>query len=215
MSLRSTPASRRIHNHVSRLGGSSLPPFFIMTVRLSPRLQTIAELVPYGARVIDVGTDHGMLPVWLAQTGRIQHAWASDLRPGPLARAASLIRDSGVDGRVSTKLTDGLDGFSAEEGDTVIIAGMGGETIVSILSASAWIGNGAQLILAPQTKQDVLRRYLLKHGFTITSEKLTRDTGRIYPILTARGGGVSAAYSEAELYTGAFDLLEHDRLVGD
>jgi tRNA A22 N-methylase len=60
-----------------------------------------------------------------------------------------------------------------------------------------------------------LRRYLLKHGFTITSEKLTRDTGRIYPILTARGGGVSAAYSEAELYTGAFDLLEHDPLFGD
>lgn len=185
-----------------------------MTVRLSSRLQTIAELVPYGARVIDVGTDHGMLPVWLAQTGRIQHAWASDLRPGPLARAADLIRDSGVDGRVSTKLTDGLDGFSAEEGDTVIIAGMGGETIVSILSECDWIGNEALLILAPQSKQDILRRWLLKNGLSITSEKLTEDAGRIYPILTARGG-MPEQYSEAELHTGAFRLLEHDPLFGE
>ncbi len=66
------------------------------TITLSPRLAAVAKSVPAGARLIDVGTDHAMLPVYLAQTGRIAHAFASDIRPGPLTAARALVAKTGT-----------------------------------------------------------------------------------------------------------------------
>ena len=66
------------------------------TVELTPRLRSVAELVPRGARFADVGTDHAYLPVWLLQQGRITGAVASDLRPGPLERARGTAEKYGL-----------------------------------------------------------------------------------------------------------------------
>lgn len=185
-----------------------------MEVHLSPRLDAIARAVPPGARVIDVGTDHAHLPVWLAQTGRASHVFASDIRPGPLENARALVEKTGTGHIVRLRLADGLCGFSGADGDTVVIAGMGGETIVSILSAAQWIRSGAALILAPQTKPEALRRWLTRNGFSITEELLVKDAGRIYPILTACGGE-APPYSEAELHTGLFPQVSSQPLLGE
>jgi len=182
-----------------------------MSIRLSPRLRMAAELVPPGARVIDVGTDHAMVPVWLVQEGRVDHVWASDLRPGPLQGAERLIQETATGSRIDLRLADGLKGFGPEDGDAIIIAGMGGETIVSILSEAPWITEECILILAPQTKQHLLRRFLIGSGFSIQRELLVRDAGRIYPILTARCGAASS-YAEAELWTGLFSQISSDPL---
>ena len=91
-------------------------------IRLSPRLRALAGLVPAGARVIDVGTDHAMLPVWLAQTGCCPHVWASDVRSGPLEGAKRLVERTETSGCVELRRTDGLQGFSRNDGDTVVIA---------------------------------------------------------------------------------------------
>lgn len=172
-----------------------------MTVHLSPRLSAIAGLIPPGARVIDVGTDHALLPVYLAQTGKAAHVWASDIRPGPLSAARSLVARTGTGNTVELRLTDGLSGFSRADGDTVVIAGMGGETMASILSAAPWVCGGVKLILAPQTKQDALRRFLAEKGFAIESEHLVQDAGRIYPFFIA-GAGQAPEYTPAEWHTG-------------
>lgn len=177
-------------------------------------MQAVADFVPLGARVIDVGTDHAMIPVWLAQSGRAAHIWASDLRPGPLEGAKLLIAETGTGDKIHIKLTDGLSGFSAEDGDTVIIAGMGGETMVSILSAALWTRRGTLLILEPQSKQDVLRRFLVDNGFRIRREALVKDAGRIYPILLAEGG-TSPEYSAGELHTGHLSQVSGEELFGE
>ena len=183
-------------------------------IRLSPRLSAVAELVPQGARVIDVGTDHAMVPVWLIQTGRASHVWAADIRPGPLENAARLIRETNTGSQIELRLTDGLIGFCREDGDTVVIAGMGGETMIAILSAAPWLHSGVLLILEPQSRQDVLRRWLAANGYAIIRERLVRDAGRLYPILTA-ASGITPSCEEIEYYTGRWELIGDDPLIGE
>ena len=105
-------------------------------MELTPRLQGIADQVPYGAAFADIGTDHAYLPVWLLLNGRIQTAIAADLREGPLARARETAAQYSVSDRISFRLCDGLSAVSECEADTIAIAGMGGETIAAILEAA-------------------------------------------------------------------------------
>ena len=105
---------------------------------LSPRLQAVAEMVPAGSRLTDVGTDHGQLPVWLVCQGIVPQAVATDLRPGPLSRGVELAQRWEVDNRISFRLCDGLSAVAPEEAQVVTVAGMGGETIADILDAVSW-----------------------------------------------------------------------------
>lgn len=155
-----------------------------------------------------------MLPVWLTQTERIAHAWASDLRAGPLQSAGRLIADTKTAHSIQLRLTDGLQGFDSGDGDTVIIAGMGGETMVSILRVAPWTKTNKRLILEPQSKQSVLRGWLIENGYQIIHESLVKDAGRIYPILVAQGGK-SRNYSPLELHTGRLELITADPLFGE
>ena len=157
-------------------------------MELSPRLQAIARQVPQGARLADVGTDHGYLPVWLLLNGKIKSAVASDLRPGPLDHARGTVRRFGLDNQVSLRLCDGLAGIEADEADTVVIAGMGGETIAAILGASPWTRWDKLLLLQPMTGARKLRQWLQSSGYAILRENLAREGDKLYSIWTVMGG---------------------------
>ena len=128
------------------------------TVELTPRLRSVAELVPRGARFADVGTDHAYLPVWLLQQGRITGAVASDLRPGPLERARGTAEKYGLTGRMDFRLCDGLSGIQPDEVNTIAIAGMGGETIAAILAAAPWTWERECLLLLQPIRRELLSR---------------------------------------------------------
>lgn len=170
-------------------------------MELTPRLQAIAEQVPQGARFADVGTDHGYLPVWLLRSGRIDSAIATDLREGPLNRAKDTAQRFDVADRISFRLCDGLSAISPGEADTVAIAGMGGETIVSILEAAPWTKEGALLLLQPMTGCAELRLWLQENGYQITGEHIASEGKRLYSILSVKGGEMSPL-SPAELWAG-------------
>lgn len=179
-------------------------------LRLQPRLQCIADLVPHGARLADVGTDHGYLPVWLLQRGRIAQAIASDINAAPLEHARRTAADCGV--RLDLRLCAGLDAIAPDEADTLVIAGMGGETILTILQNAAWDWRGVTLLLQPMTKAELLRRALPGLGLRTVSERLVRDKGTIYAVLTVTAGD-GAPPTNAEAWCGAG--LLHDPLYGD
>ena len=84
-------------------------------IELSSRLRMVADLVPAGVRLADVGTDHAYLPSALLQEGRISSAIAADLRSGPLSRAKNTAEECGLLDRISFRLCDGLTGVRAEE----------------------------------------------------------------------------------------------------
>lgn len=176
---------------------------------LQPRLHMLARLVPEGCRLTDVGTDHGYLPVALLQQGRITAAIASDIGAEPLEHARRTAMQYGVDG-MDFRLCAGLSGVAPEETDVIVIAGMGGETIISILQDAPWTADGRhRLLLQPMTKAAALRHWLADNGYTFTDEHLVEDKGRIYPILCVKGG-VFRPLTEAEALCGV--LLADDPL---
>lgn len=177
---------------------------------LQPRLCMIASLVPDGARLVDVGTDHGFIPVSLLLQNRIRTAIASDIGAAPLDHARKTAEQFGVTDRITFRLCDGLSAISEEEVDTVVIAGMGGDNIASILSVAPWTKNGALLLLQPMSKAEVLRRFLPENGYQVVSEQLVADKGVIYPILIVRGGQMAPATS-AQAWGGF--LLQDDPLT--
>ena len=177
-------------------------------LELSPRLQLLADWVPQGARLADVGTDHAYLPVWLTLHGRVTSAIASDLRKGPLERARETGRTYGAEG-IDYRLGDGLAFIRPEEADTIVIAGMGGENIASILAAAPWTADGQHtLLLAPHTKAEELRLFLMDHGYAIRREALVRDRGTLYPVMEVTAGEMTL--SQGQLWGGAG--LLHDPL---
>jgi len=160
-------------------------------LELTPRLQLLADWVPPGAALADIGTDHGHLPIWLRLHGRVASAIASDLRKGPLARAKENGAAYGAD-RIDYRLGSGLEGIRPEEADTVVIAGMGGENIVSILTAAPWTKDGNHtLLLSPHTKSEELRRFLSDNGYAIRREALVADRGTLYPVMEVSAGEMS------------------------
>ena len=138
-----------------------------MQLTLQPRLQAIADLVPQGARLADVGTDHGYLPIYLLQRGQIASAIATDLHLGPLERGRQAARAYGMEAQITFRLCDGLQAVAPEEVDTVVIAGMGGETIAAILDAVPW-SREKLLLLQPMSRAKLLRPWLVDHGYAIS-----------------------------------------------
>lgn len=169
---------------------------------LSPRLRMVGELVPAGARLADVGTDHAYLPAALLLEEKIPWAIAADLRRGPLDRARATVRACGLTGRVAFRLCDGLTGIRPDEVDAVAIAGMGGETIAAILDAAPWTRErGVPLVLQPMTSMPDLRGWLQDNGFCIERERLAREGDMLYTALLVRAGEM-APLAPAELWAG-------------
>lgn len=172
------------------------------------RLACVASLIPDGRGVIDVGTDHGALPVALARRGYPGALFASDLRPGPLDAARRTAGEAGLEGRISFLLCDGLALCDPEAVDTIVIAGMGGDTVCGILDRAEWCMDARYLlVLQPMTRAEVLRYWLVNNGFAILTERLVREGDTVYTVLSARFGGCTLL-SDAELYTGAFAQTE-------
>ena len=167
---------------------------------LSPRLRMVGDLIPPGARLADVGTDHAYLPAALILEGKLPWAIAADLRQGPLDRARATVREYGLTGKVAFRLCDGLRGIRPEEVDAVTVAGMGGETIAAILSAAPWVRE-RELVLQPMSSMPELRGWLQENGFRIEEERLAKEGDALYTAFLARAGEMGPL-TPAELWAG-------------
>lgn len=167
------------------------------------RLSAVAGLV-CGRFLIDVGTDHAILPIYLCLAGKIDSAIASDIRKDPLENAGRNISEHGLSGKISTVLTPGLCGMDGFSPSDIAIAGMGGIMIRDIISDSD-VARRSHLILQPMTHAHILREYLCGGGFEIAEERLAKADGRVYVVLSARYTGEKGNYSPAEIYAGRFE----------
>ncbi len=168
-----------------------------MALELSARLRALADWVEPGCRCLaDIGTDHGYIPAALLLEGRVQRAVASDIAPAPLDRARATAERWGLTERMDLRLGNGLEVLAPGEADAVVIAGMGGDTLVDILSGAPWCRETA-LLLQPMSRAEVLRPWLAENGFSIRRERLVQDRGVLYPILDISGGEMTLSESEA------------------
>lgn len=178
---------------------------------LTPRLSSVADLIPKCRCFADIGTDHAYLPVFLCMTEKCDTAIASDIRKGPLSRAEKTLADYDMQSRISLRLGSGLDTIEADEADAVSIAGMGGLIIAQILeNGQNKLCSTRKIILQPMTAVPELREFLWKNGWTIDSEHLAIEGDKIYNILTVSlpNGNPKFKPSDIDLYVGKY-LLEN------
>ena len=156
---------------------------------LSKRLLAVASAVTPGNRVADIGTDHGYVPIYLVENGRIPSAIAMDVNRGPLERAVRHIREQGLESRISTRLSDGMTELKSHEADTVILAGMGGDLICRILwKRKDLLDEHPELVLQPQSEWFKVRHTLHDLGYRIKQEWFLKDEGKYYVIMKAIPG---------------------------
>ena len=157
-----------------------------MNIPLSPRLRTCCSFVAPGSRVADVGCDHGYLSIWLLTQGIARSAIASDINQQPLLSAVRNAEKYGVRDRMEFFLSDGVCSIPRDF-DTLVCAGVGGDTMVSILEAAPWLKNdGYCLILQCQSKTPMLRRYLSDNGWRICRETAVRDGRFVYTVMEVK-----------------------------
>jgi len=153
---------------------------------LSARLQCLAQAVPEGARVVDVGCDHAFLIIALVNAGRVQYAVGTDVAEGPHASAHTNVREAGLTDQISVRRGDGLATIVPGEVNTAIIAGMGGFVMANILrNAEDVVGKLRRVILQPMNAAHQVRRYLYESGFVLVDEQICEDDGRLYEVIVA------------------------------
>ena len=180
---------------------------------LDKRLLSCADYVRAGAVFADIGTDHGYLPIFLLNTGRIQRAYLSDVNSGPLASAERNARDNGLYDKCEFILTDGAAALADKGITDYAICGMGGELIARIVEDAPHLKEiGTRLILQPMTKQEHLRRYLASNGFSVLDERFSFDSGKYYVTLLAEYTGECREISQSEAELGIKTVHDSDRV---
>ena len=149
---------------------------------LSNRLRTCCSFVHPGDRVADIGCDHGYLGIHLLHSGIASSIIAADINQGPLDSAVLNAAKFAVKDKMSFYLSDGVRNIPRDF-DTMVCAGMGADTMISILDAAPWLKDSRyRLILQCQSRRPELRKYLSDSGYKIIKETLAQDGKFIYPI---------------------------------
>ncbi|CZT30785.1 SAM-dependent methyltransferase [Pseudomonas cerasi] len=187
------------------------------------RLERVATHVPAGARLADIGSNHGYLPVALLNRGAISAAVAGEVALTPFCAAERTVRENDLEDQVSVRLADGPAAIEAQDAITAIsLCGMGGETIRDILEAGkARLSGQERLILQPNGGEQPLRVWLMEHDYRIVSEEVLRENRFDYEIIVAERTG-PVKYTAEELYFGPLQmqarspafLLKWQRLLG-
>lgn len=154
-----------------------------MKIPLSSRLAACCSFVAPGDRVADIGCDHGYLGIYLLTKGIAKSVIAADINEGPLQSAVRNSEKFGVRDKMTFYLSDGVRNIPRDF-DTLVCAGMGADTIVSILEDAPWLKGGQhRLILQCQSKTPMLRQYLSEHGWHIVEESVLQDGKFLYTVM--------------------------------
>lgn len=158
-------------------------------VKLSERLQAVADLITPGLRVSDVGCDHGYLSIYLMQNKIAESVIASDVRPGPLSKAAENLNTYEMADKIDLRLSDGLMMIDPGEVDSIVMSGMGGNLMMDIIKrGDDVVSKSRELILQPQSEIAGVRHFLQDNGWVIISESMVYEDYKFYPMMKAVKG---------------------------
>ena len=153
---------------------------------ISKRLRFIAGLVTPGYRVVDVGTDHGYVPVFLLREGICPRAIAVDVSEGSLQKAVELARKAGLEDLMECRLSDGLSKVAPGEADSIVISGMGGILMRRILEEGLeTVLASRELVLSPHRDPELILEFLGQHGCKVVLDEVIEDKKRRYRVLKA------------------------------
>ena len=179
-----------------------------MSKKLSKRLQMIADMVDENAYIADIGADHGHLPIYLIETGKISYAQAVENKMGPYLNLKHNVDASGLASHILVTLADGISNLSNGV-DTLVLAGMGGRLSIDILAAHPEnLEHIDTIILDPHRDLSKVRSYLAENGYHIETEKMIYEDKIYYSIIKAKKGAPEVSYTIDELRFGPY-LMQH------
>ncbi len=167
-------------------------------INLSPRLKMIASMVPSNTSVADIGADHGYLIGYLKENNLISKGLGVENKVGPYNILKNNLSALNLD--IETSLSDGIS-YLPDYINTIIIAGMGKDTIIKIfedsLSRLLTLDN---VIISSHGKMDEIRSYLISKGFYIDNEDCIIDEDKYYEVSLFKKG--HKEYSSLEIKYG-------------
>lgn len=174
---------------------------------LSLRLSSLTKFVNYNDKIIDIGCDHALLDIFLVKNDLVKSIIASDINVQALNSGIKNIENEGLSDKISARLGDGLNVLTDKDNiDTVIISGMGTNTIIGILN-NDHLKDINKLIIQSNNDHTMLRKYVTKLGFYIKSEEYFQDNKKNYiNIVFVRG---NKKYSKIDLTYGP--ILKHNK----
>lgn len=153
-------------------------------MELSSRLHAVVSLVTAGHRVVDIGTDHAYIPIYLMKKGLASKVIAMDVNMGPMKKAEEHVAENGMSGKIELRLSDGFEKLKPLEAESAVLAGMGGPLMIRILKEYPEVTLSLQeLVLQPQSEIAKVRAFLLEEGFLFIREDMVKDDGKYYPMM--------------------------------
>lgn len=181
-------------------------------IELSKRLQKAAELVKLNEIVLDIGSDHAYLPIYLVEENIVPAAIAGEVAQLPYENAVDQVNLHELTDRISTRLGSGFDVLKdGEEIGTAVICGMGGALIAEIIGKGMQdhkIGENTRLVLQPNNNQSALRKLLMEQQFEIEEEVIVKENRKYNEIIVATRSPKAIEYSEEELIFGPIFLVK-------
>lgn len=174
-------------------------------ITLSDRLQQVSYFLPKGAIFADIGSDHAYLPCHVCMLDKNARAIAGEINKGPYNSAKKTVRACQLTNRVDVRLGDGLEIITADEIRQLVIAGMGGKLIRSILEAGKDKLKLVERIIAqPNVNARGVRKWLITNNYNIKDEAIVEENGHSYEIIVADmcENGPTSAWTERELLFG-------------
>jgi len=178
---------------------------------LSKRLKEISNYIPDNIKMVDIGCDHALLDIYLYKNRKNISIIASDVNKNALNQAKTNIKKYNLEDVIETRISNGLDNISKDEIDTIVISGMGAHTIIGILHMNLKkLENVENIIVQSNNHIDFLRKKITELNYYIDNEKLVKDNGIIYTIISFKKG--KKRYNKKELYFGPYLLKENSDL---
>ena len=178
-------------------------------ISVSGRLQKIQSLV-HGRCLADIGCDHAYIAINSVLSGRVRKAYACDIAKGPLINAKTAIEKYDVTDRVIPRLQNGIENLP-EDVDCIVIAGMGGLTVIEILqNGQRYLNKDCSLILSVHKDVDKLRQYLVNNGYSILEEHIVKEDNHYYPIIKCSYSQKNEILTEAEILYGKNVIKDSD-----
>ncbi|QGT99007.1 tRNA (adenine(22)-N(1))-methyltransferase [Candidatus Syntrophocurvum alkaliphilum] len=180
---------------------------------MTDRLKTIANMITVGSSVADIGADHGFLSINLIENGISSKVIIGEVNEGPYQKSLYNVQNSKLANKIDIRKGDGLQILKPLEVETVVIAGMGGDTIVEILNYDIEKSKSYnEFIFQPMTKANVLRQFLAYKGWIIIDEKIIRETDVFYTIIKVKPENIPYTLNDLELQIGPLILKADTQL---
>lgn len=185
-------------------------------IPISNRLKTIADMVPEGISVADIGCDHGFVSIYLVTERHAPYAIAMDVNEGPLIRAKEHIEQYDLADKIKTRLSDGAMNLEIEEVQGAVIAGMGGRLTIKILQESAEKFKAMRsIVLSPHSDVSLVREFLCNEGYAIDDEEMVYDEGKYYVVIRCNYIGGMITHERIAIEYGPVLLSKKHQILKD